>query len=283
MASSLKYVPVPFHDDNFAWVVTDGTHAIVVDPGDAEPVVRYCRARRLAVSAVLLTHHHGDHTGGVEELLLSCGLPHSPVYGPGHEHIECTTVGVYGGQRIQFSEPAFEALVIATPGHTRGHVAYLQPPSNRQPGHLFSGDTLFSAGCGRLLEGSAAELLQSLDEISMLPPSTLLHCGHEYTLSNLQFARVCEPGNPAIKQWQAKATALRLMGKPTLPTTIGHELAVNPFLRVHQREILDVLLRRFRVPIPHRLAAFILLRAWKDVFQDEFREITERWAPELLN
>lgn len=116
-----------------------------------------------------------------------------------------------------------------------------------------------------------------------MPPSTLLHYAHEYTLSNLEFARVCEPGNEDVKRWQAKAAGLRFTGQSTLPTTIGHELTVNPFLRVDQEEIHNVLIKRLGVPVPHRLAAFILLRAWKDLFQGEYRELAERWAPDFLN
>lgn len=283
MATHLEYTPVSFYDDNYAWVISDGAYAIVVDPGAAEPVERFCRSRGLTVTAVLLTHHHGDHVGGVSALLQSCGKPDTPVYGPARERIECVTCRVGEGFEVDVAEPPFRATVIATPGHTNGHVAFFQPGVNDNPGHLFSGDTLFASGCGRLLEGSAEEMLESLDELASLPPSTLLHCAHEYTLSNLEFARVCEPGNEHVTKWQEKAAALRLTGRPTLPTTIGHELTVNPFLRVDQDEIHDVLIERFGVPVPHRLAVFILLRAWKDLFQAEYRELAERWAPDFLN
>lgn len=267
MAKSLEYIPVPFFEDNYAWVVTDGVSAIVVDPGTAEPVEEFCKSRNLVVTAVLLTHHHGDHVGGVRTLLRSCGQQGTPVYGPAREPIECVTCPVGDGFEVEVSEPDFRATVIATPGHTHGHIVFFQHGFDSQPGHLFAGDTLFASGCGRLFEGSAEDMLKSLDELANLPPSTLLHCAHEYTLSNLEFARVCEPGNEHIRRWQEKAAALRLAGRPTLPTTIGHELTVNPFLRAQQEEIQDVLIDRFGVPVPHRLAAFILLRAWKDQFQ----------------
>lgn len=185
---------------------------------------------------------------------------------------------------IEMSEPHFRARVISTPGHTVGHVSYFQPAeASDQVGHLFSGDTLFASGCGRLLEGSAVEMLESLDELADLPPSTLVHCAHEYTLSNLKFAKVCEPYNYDITRWEEQAVALRHAGLPTLPTTIEHELSVNPFLRVHEKEIHDVLVERFGVPVPHRLAAFILLRAWKDLFAQDVRQLSERWAPSLLS
>jgi hydroxyacylglutathione hydrolase len=277
MAKNLEYIPVPFYDDNYAWVVTDGISAIVVDPGSAEPVERFCKSRNLVVMAVLITHYHGDHIGGVRTLLHSCGRQNARVYGPAREPIECVTCPVDDGFEVEVRELEFRAAVIATPGHTHGHVVYFQHGVDAQPGHLFAGDTLFASGCGRLLEGSAEEMLESLDELATLPPSTLLHCAHEYTLSNLEFARVCEPSNEHIRLWQEKAAALRLVGRPTLPTTIGHELTVNPFMRVQQNEIHDVLIERFGVPVPHRLAAFILLRAWKDLFQGDYRELVERW------
>jgi len=282
MAKGLEYIPVPFFEDNYAWVVTDGAFAIVVDPGAAEPVDRLCKSRNLVVTAILLTHRHGDHVDGVRTLLRSCGQQGAPVYGPAREPIECVTCPVDDGFEVEVSELDFCATVIATPGHTHGHVVFFQRGVDDRPGHLFAGDTLFASGCGRLLEGSAEEMLESLDELATLPPSTLLHCAHEYTLSNLDFARVCEPSNEHIRRWQQTAATLRLAGRPTLPTTIGHELTVNPFLRVQQDEIHYVLIERFGVPVPHRLAAFTLLRAWKDLFQENYRELSEQWPPVFL-
>jgi hydroxyacylglutathione hydrolase len=273
MVKTLEYIPVPFFEDNYAWVITDGTFAIVVDPGKAEPVERFCQSRNLLVKAVLLTHHHGDHVDGVRALLRSCGQLDTPVFGPDQEKIECVTRPMRDGDEVEVGDLDFRASVIATPGHTHGHIVYMQSGIGQEPGHLFAGDTLFASGCGRLLEGSAEEMLASLDKLAALPPSTFLHCAHEYTLSNLQFARVCEPGNEHIIRWQERAVALRLAGRPTLPTTIGHELKVNPFLRAQQSELKRVLIKRFGMPVPHRLAAFILLRAWKDLFQGEFPDL----------
>jgi hydroxyacylglutathione hydrolase len=283
MANRLEYVPVPFNKDNYAWIVTDGRCAVVVDPGVAAPVVRYVRSRQLRVTAVLLTHHHGDHVSGVDELLRCCGSDDAPVFGPALERIGSVTCKVGDGFRIELHEPRFSARVIATPGHTNGHIAFYETTIADDVGHLFSGDTLFASGCGRLLEGTADDMLDSLDRLAALPRSTLVHCAHEYTLSNLEFARVCEPHNTYVEIWQQEAAGMRARGRPTLPTTIGHELSVNPFLRLGEPAIHDVLVERFGVPVPHRLAAFILMRAWKDLFQDEFRALTERWAPRLLN
>ncbi|VVD33686.1 hydroxyacylglutathione hydrolase [Paraburkholderia dioscoreae] len=276
MAKSLEYIPVPFLDDNYAWVVTDGTFAIVVDPGVASPVERFCKSRNLLIKAVLLTHHHRDHVDGVRAVLRSCGQADTPVFGPDREPIACVTRRMGDGSEVEVGELNFRASVIATPGHTHGHIVFFQSGVDGQPGHLFAGDTLFASGCGRLLEGSAEEMLASLDKLAALPASTLLHCAHEYTLSNLRFAAVCEPGNEQILRWQEKAAALRLAGRPTLPTTIGHEFSVNPFLRVQQRELQGVLIQRFGLPVPHRLAAFILLRAWKDMFQGEYPDLIKR-------
>ncbi|MEK6423088.1 MAG: hydroxyacylglutathione hydrolase [Burkholderia gladioli] len=283
MARQLDYTPVPFGDDNHAWVISDDACAIVVDPGQAEPVVAFCRSRGLVVSAVLVTHHHGDHTGGVAALLDACGRKQAPVYGPSLAPIACVTRHVGAGCVVEVAAPAFSASVMATPGHTNDHLCFYQAGRAGQPGHLFSGDTLFASGCGRLLEGTGEEMLASLDAIARLPRSTLVHCAHEYTLSNIRFSRVCEPGNRHTERWMAEATQLRLAGRPTIPTTIGHELRVNPFLRAHRHDIHDLLIERFGVPVPNRLAAFVLLRAWKDVFQDEYRAITEKWAPGLLH
>lgn len=283
MANHLQYVPVPFNGDNYAWVITDGIFAVVVDPGVAGPVVAYAHSRKLIVTAVLITHHHGDHVAGVDELLRYCGRKDVPVYGPALETIESVTCKLGDGFQIDLDEPKFSAKVIATPGHTSGHISFYQPAVGGYAGHLFSGDTLFASGCGRLLEGTAEEMLDSLDRLGRLPTSTLVHCAHEYTLSNLEFARVCEPNNRCVEIWQQEAAAIRANGRPTLPTTIGHELSVNPFLRVDEPEVHDVLVERFGVPVPHRLAAFILMRAWKDLFQGEYRELTERWAPRLLS
>lgn len=283
MAQQLDYTPVPFGDDNYAWVISDNAHAIVVDPGQPEPVIAFCRSRGLVVSAVLVTHHHGDHTGGIPAILDACGQEHAPVYGPALERIECVTRRVGAGFVVEVDAPAFSASVMATPGHTNGHICFYQAGRDDQPGHLFSGDTLFASGCGRLLEGSGDEMLASLDALARLPPSTMVHCAHEYTLSNIRFSRVCEPDNADAARWLEAATQLRLAGCPTVPTTIGHELRVNPFFRTHRYTIHDQLVERFGVPVPNRLAAFILLRAWKDVFQDDYRDIAERWAPGLLN
>lgn len=267
--TTLEYIPLPILDDSYAWLITDGMDVIVVDPGMAQPVIDYCDTHSLRITGILLTHHHADRVGGVSELLEWSSKHYLPVFGPAAEAIDTVTINLDHESWVEIASPRFDAIVIAVPGHTKGHIAFYQSAVGRNPPHLFSGDTLFASGCGRLLEGTAEEMLCSLDVLADLPSSTLVHCAHEYTLSNIRFSMSCEPGNRNITRWSEIATALRLAGKPTVPTTIEHERAVNPFLRVHEREIRDVLIDMFNVPVPHRLAAFILLRAWKDFFTED--------------
>jgi hydroxyacylglutathione hydrolase len=276
---TLEYIPLPFLDDNYAWLITDGMHAIVVDPGVAQPVIDYCDTHRLRMTGILLTHHHADRVGGVSELLEWSSEHYFPVFGPAAEAIDTVTVRLSHQSRVEIAKPKFDATVIAVPGHTKGHIAFYHSAVGSNPPHLLSGDTLLASGCGRLLEGTSEEMLCSLDMLADLPLSTLVHCAHEYTLSNIRFSMSCEPGNRNITRWSEIATALRLAGKPTVPTTIEHERAVNPFLRVHEREIREVLIDTFNVPVPHRLTAFILLRAWKDVFNEDAGPQGSRWIP----
>ncbi|SAL40774.1 hydroxyacylglutathione hydrolase [Caballeronia terrestris] len=268
---TLEYVPVPAFEDNYIWLVSDGSDAVVVDPGDAAPVEAYLAKRGWKLTAILLTHHHHDHVGGVEDLLVSRSAEGAngaiPVYGPAGERIDHLTQRLKQGDRVSIASPALDFSVIDVPGHTAGHIAYFQDADPRGTPHLFCGDTLFASGCGRLFEGTPQQMLTSLDALAALPETTQVHCAHEYTLSNIRFARACEPANDALARWQDDAQAMRAAGQPTLPTTIGHEKSVNPFLRVDEADIQATLAAHYNHPVTDRLEAFRLMRGWKDKFR----------------
>ncbi|HEY2023371.1 hydroxyacylglutathione hydrolase [Paraburkholderia sp.] len=262
--NALEYVPVPAFEDNYIWVIADGRHAVVVDPGDAAPV-RACLAQRgWQLSAILLTHHHQDHVGGLADLLIGQDVP---VFGPAREAIAQVTHRVENGDRVTITAPALEFSVLDVPGHTSGHIAYFQAGDQRGAPHVFCGDTLFACGCGRLFEGTPAQMLTSLDALAALPGATEVHCAHEYTLSNIRFALACEPHNAELQAWRDKASELRARRVPTLPTTIAHERAVNPFLRAGEPALQASLREQLHEAVPDRLTAFTLMREWKNRFR----------------
>ena len=262
-----EYVPVPAFEDNYIWVVSDGRNAVAVDPGDAAPVRAYLAKRGWRLVAILLTHHHNDHVGGVADLLADGRVP---VYGPAGEAfgpLDPFVTRVQGGGAVHLDAPALDFTVIDVPGHTRGHIAYFQAAAPGGTPHLFCGDTLFACGCGRLFEGTPGQMLASLDALAALPGNTHVHCAHEYTLSNIRFALACDPGNAALRDWSREAASLRERGVPTLPTTIAHERAVNPFLRAGDAAVQAALTEALHEPVPDRLAAFTLMREWKNRFR----------------
>jgi hydroxyacylglutathione hydrolase len=262
--NALEYVPVPAFEDNYIWVVSDGHHAVVVDPGEAAPVRAYLAKRGWRLNAILLTHHHQDHVGGVADLLNGQAVP---VYGPAGEAIAHLTHRLKNGDQVTIAAPALEFRVLDVPGHTSGHIAYFQAADPRGTPHVFCGDTLFACGCGRLFEGTPQQMLASLDALAALPGATEVHCAHEYTLSNIRFALACEPENAQLQAWRDKASELRARHLPTLPTTIAHEREVNPFLRAAVPAVQASLQHQLHEKIADRLTAFTLMREWKNRFR----------------
>ena len=220
----IRILPVRAFRDNYIWLITagDSGNAAVVDPGDAAPVLDALQAHGLRLCAILITHHHADHTGGVRQLLAGQQVP---VYGPARESIPGMDHALQDGDTVTLEELQLEFRVLDVPGHTAGHIAYY--------GHdcLFAGDTLFMAGCGRLFEGSAEQMHASLQKLLALPPQTRVYCAHEYTLANLRFAAAVEPGNDAVAQRTGASEALRARDNPTVPGSLEQERLTNPFLR----------------------------------------------------
>lgn len=256
----LKTTPVPAFNDNYLWLIhspDDPRRVAVVDPGDAGAVIDALSRDGLSLDTILITHHHGDHVGGVAELVERFSVP---VFGPAGELIPCRTHSLAGGDRVSLDGLGLKFEVIDCPGHTAGHIAYY--------GHdcLFCGDTLFSAGCGRLFEGTPAQMNASLHRLAALPPATRVYCAHEYTLSNLRFAAAVEPDNESVQAYTSRARDLRDQDCPTLPTTLALELEVNPFLRCTQPAVMAAAAQHAGTPMHDETAVFAEIRAWKDGF-----------------
>lgn len=246
--------------DNYIWLLQDAQHkrVAVVDPGDAAPVQAWLQQHDdWTLSDILITHHHNDHVGGVEQLRRETG---ARVHGPANENIPGRDQALVDGDRIEVLGLALQ--VFEVPGHTLGHIAFYQPEQH----WLFSGDTLFAAGCGRLFEGTPAQMYQSLQRLAALPDTTLVYCAHEYTLSNLRFARAVEPANPAIAERFRQVEAWREQGRISLPSDLAMERATNPFLRTAETSVKEMLASREGHALGSESEVFAALRAWKDHF-----------------
>ena len=255
----LKLIPIPAFADNYIWLLHDGQRALVVDPGDAAPVSQVLSQHALRLDSILVTHHHADHTGGVDALRAATG---ARVYGPASEHIPGPYLPLREGDAA--TALGLDFRVLDVPGHTAGHIAFYTPNMNGKP-LLFCGDTLFSGGCGRLFEGTPAQMLASLDKLAALPAQTCVCCTHEYTLGNLRFALAVEPDNTELVAYQAQCIKLRDNDQPTLPTSIAQELLVNPFLRTRRPAIKAAALH-FDATVCDDTSVFAALRQWKNQF-----------------
>lgn len=258
----MNLVAIPALTDNYIWMLHNGRQAIVVDPGEAPPVIATLKQKQLQLTAILITHHHADHTAGIESLR---PLLHGHVWGPAKEAIASPYEPLTEGKPLSLL--GLQIQVLDVPGHTAGHIAYYLPSQpNLKTGIVFSGDTLFFAGCGRIFEGTPQEMFLSLQKLSSLPDTTRLCCAHEYTLSNLHFAQQVEPENRLIANYLTYCEKLRQENKPTLPSLINTEKAINPFLRVKQADVRNAIQTHDPDTADDKIALFTALRQWKDHF-----------------
>jgi hydroxyacylglutathione hydrolase len=253
--------PIPAFTDNYIWALRDGQRALVVDPGESAGVLTWLKAEGVTLDTILITHHHADHTGGVAALREQTG---AHVIGPVRENMPEPLQRVDDGATV--SVLGHEFRVIAVPGHTAGHIAYYCSDWHGAP-LLFCGDTLFSAGCGRLFEGTPAQMHDSLSRLAKLPGATRVCCTHEYTLANLRFALAVEPDNLNLINYKLACVGLRNEGMPTLPSTMALEQSINPFLRTSEPDVIaSAKTRAPNLPHPDAQAVFATLREWKNHF-----------------
>ena len=256
----MNLIPLPAFSDNYIWLLHHNGRALVVDPGDAQPVLDALASAGWVLDVILVTHHHPDHVGGVAALTAATS---ATVYGPAHEKMPPGVIPLTQGETLSWQGLEFE--VIDVPGHTAGHIAYFGQPSDMAP-VLFCGDTLFSGGCGRLFEGTPDQMLNSLEKLAGLPGATQVCCAHEYTLSNLKFARHIEPANLDLSAYESRCQDLRAQGLPTLPSHLDLELKINPFLRSRQPSVRASV--QHRTPTPMDDADyFAALRQWKNEYR----------------
>ncbi len=257
---AMNLVALPAFADNYIWMLHDGAQAVVVDPGDAQPVADALDRLELRLAGILVTHHHPDHVGGVDDLRPRL---QGPVYGPAREKIPAPFSALVDGDTVSLLGLRF--AVIDVPGHTAGHIAYAQLDTPTAP-LLFCGDTLFSAGCGRLFEGTPAQMWNSLSRLAALPADSRVCCTHEYTLSNLRFAAAVEGGNAAVTEHTRHCESLRQAGLPTLPSTLALELQINPFLRCREPAVVEAA-RAQGATSGQPVDVLAALREWKNHFR----------------
>ena len=260
---SIKITAIPAPGDNYIWCLANkkNNNALIIDPGKARPVLDFLSARNLNLKGICITHHHLDHTGGVDKLL---GKFKIPVYGPAGESVAGVSEKLTHNTTFAVQELGISLKALETPGHTKGHLVFLGQLDGTPV--LFSGDTLFSSGCGRVFEGSYLQMYKSLLLIRSLPDNTLVYSGHEYTLDNLQFALALEPDNKPLKAYARKVKQLREQGYPSVPTTLGDEKLYNPFFRCSE-EALALAAAQHTGSIPQtEVDVFTLLRKWKNRF-----------------
>ena len=253
----IKIFPVPAFEDNYIWILhRSGTpHVVIVDPGDAQPVLKMLETYEYQPVAILITHHHRDHTGGIKQLLKHYPIP---VYGPANEGIANLSQKVTDGEHVNIPELDIQLEVFEVPGHTRGHIAYYME------GALFCGDTLFTGGCGRLFEGTPEQMYQSLSKIASLPAATQIYCAHEYTQDNLNFARVVEPDNPKLLARIKNTQDKRHKNQPTVPAPLSLELSTNPFLRCDLPNVTQAAEKFALKSVNSGVDTFSIVRHWKD-------------------
>ncbi|MDI6747934.1 MAG: hydroxyacylglutathione hydrolase [Rhodocyclaceae bacterium] len=251
----MQIEPIKAFEDNYIWALRHGGQLAVVDPGDAAPVLRFIEQTGDRLCAILVTHRHGDHIGGIAELVARCPVP---VFGPTREAGEVVTQPLHDGDTVHIPGLGAEFTVIEVPGHTLGHIAYYRL------GMLFCGDTVFGAGCGRVFEGTMTQMQSSLARLAALPPETLVYCAHEYTQSCLRFAHMVEPDNANLAARSAQVAELRAKGQPSVPSTLAEELATNPFLRWQSPAVIAAAATRLGHAPASDVATFGAIRLWRD-------------------
>ena len=253
----MHIIPIPAFNDNYLWLLHDDQFAAAVDPGDATPILQILKQKKLTLTHILVTHHHMDHVGGIRTL--KAHFPNVIVYGPNCGRISCIDHAMTESDQIDLHTLG-KYQVIEVPGHTSSHLAYFGEQS------LFIGDTVFAAGCGRLFEGTPKQMVNSFEKIKKLPVDTKIYCAHEYTLSNLKFARTVDPNNEALKEREIQCLQMRKQGLPTVPFTLAEELQCSPFFRYDALEIQKAASQKAGKNINTSVETFTVIRSWKDSF-----------------